>query len=290
MFNRTFGIEIEAFNADRYAVAASLVRAGINAEVQYYNHATSEAWKIVTDGSIQGNNGFEVVSPILQGEEGLRQVRVVMQTLENLGAKVNKSCGLHVHFGANDLSLKQFKNLFKRWTKFEDIIDGFMPESRRADSNNYLKSIQRKFNSNYTYTDSDRAEAINKAFDAIDECKSLQELYGTVARCDRYFKLNIGSYWRYGTVEFRHHSGTVEAEKAINWILFAGEFLETSIKTNSRKERTADSNAGIAPYSWRFTLLFFPGGRNKAKESDLHQNLYNYYRDRAKTFGTWGAA
>ena len=34
----------------------------------------------------------------------------------------------------------------------------------------------------------------------------------------RYKKLNLMSFWQHGTVEFRHHQGTVEAQKAENWV------------------------------------------------------------------------
>ncbi len=91
MFNRTFGVEIEAYNCTQTQVATAFQQAVINAEVQSYNHSTQPCWKVITDGSISGTNGFAVVSPILQGEEGLRQVRVVMEALTSIGAKVNKT-------------------------------------------------------------------------------------------------------------------------------------------------------------------------------------------------------
>lgn len=275
MFQRTYGIEIEAYNVDRHTVANALQAAGIDAEVQHYNHATSGAWKVITDSSIQGDKGFEVVSPILQGEEGLRQVKVVMDTLTAIGAKVNKSCGLHVHFGAQDLELKHFKNLFKRWVKFEDCFDALMPESRREDNNIYCRSIRNRFGS-------DRVQAINNAIFAIEKADSITGLYETVAGCNRYYKLNLGSYARHGTIEFRHHSGTVEAEKAINWILTAGEFLEVAINRPVKKFKVDDAST----LAERFKVTFLPSGM---KVSDRVKEIYHYYRGRAEHFGTLAA-
>jgi len=35
---------------------------------------------------------------------------------------------------------------------------------------------------------------------------------------NRYKVVNIQSFWRHGTIEFRQHSGTIETQKIINWI------------------------------------------------------------------------
>ena len=44
----------------------------------------------------------------------------------------------------------------------------------------------------------------------------------------RYFKLNLQSYVKYGTVEFRHHSGTTTFSKVKNWILICARLVEYS--------------------------------------------------------------
>jgi hypothetical protein len=42
----------------------------------------------------------------------------------------------------------------------------------------------------------------------------------------RYIKLNLQSYVKYGTIEFRQHSGTIEFEKMYNWILLTQQMVE----------------------------------------------------------------
>ena len=64
-FNRKFGIEIEAYNCSRERLARELREAGIEVTVESYNHTTRPHWKLVTDSSINGNDTFELVSPIL---------------------------------------------------------------------------------------------------------------------------------------------------------------------------------------------------------------------------------
>ena len=110
-FNRQFGVEIEAYNVTKSKLKSELIRLGIRVEIENYNHPTKTHWKIITDASIRGTNGFEIVSPILKGQDGLEQLKKVCQALKNCNAYINKSCGLHIHFDASSFKLKQFKNL-----------------------------------------------------------------------------------------------------------------------------------------------------------------------------------
>ena len=61
-FNRKFGIEIEAYNCSRERLARELRESGIEVVVEGYNHTTRPHWKLVMDGSLNGNDTFELVS------------------------------------------------------------------------------------------------------------------------------------------------------------------------------------------------------------------------------------
>jgi hypothetical protein len=59
-------------------------------------------WRADADGSILAEPGFkacEFVSPILHGEQGVIALVQAIQFLNNVGARVNKSCGCHVTVG-----------------------------------------------------------------------------------------------------------------------------------------------------------------------------------------------
>lgn len=107
--NRKFGVEFEAYNVDRATLSRALNAAGVRCEAQSYNHTTSACWKIVYDSSLSGNNTFELVSPILNGEDGINELKTVCRVLNECGAKVNKSCGTHVHIDAADFTLEHWK-------------------------------------------------------------------------------------------------------------------------------------------------------------------------------------
>lgn len=216
---RTFGIEIE-FIGDRDAAARAINAAGIGCQVQDYNHRTPTAWKIVTDASIGYENG-ELVSPILRGEEGLEQVRKVCSALRSIGHKVDKRCGVHVHVGVPELSGHEIANVFKRYLAGEDKIDAIMPRSRRGNGNRFCYSLA-----------SYRAR--------IETSNSVRDLQNAFYS-ERHVKLNIMSYVRQKTIEFRHHSGSLSGEKVTNWIQFCVGFVEASRSTTATGTTSATS-------------------------------------------------
>lgn len=209
VFNRKFGIEIEAYGIDRTRVAQALRNAGISCYTEGYNHDTAAHWKVVTDGSLQGNQTFELVSPILIGEDGLRQVRTVSEVLTQLGARINRTCGLHVHFDATQIDLQNWKRLLGNYAALETTIDSMMPQSRRGDGNTYCRSMK-----------------INNLATRIAAATNLNQLRGLFN--SRYYKVNTQAFSRHQTVEFRQHSGTFEAAKIENWILFLHNLIDFS--------------------------------------------------------------
>jgi hypothetical protein len=90
--NRKFGVELEMAGITREQAVRALTLVGINVRDEGYNHTTCGHWKIVSDSSVQG--GFEVVSPVLEGEAGLEQLRTVATALDDMGGNVNRSCRL----------------------------------------------------------------------------------------------------------------------------------------------------------------------------------------------------
>ena len=202
----TFGVEIEILSTvDRSAIATALQAEGINAVVEGYNHRTQHYWKIITDGSC----GWEIVSPILSGEQGLNELKKVCETLTRIGCKVDKSCGIHVHIGADALGVSKVKSVIKRWLSNESNLDSIQPLSRRGRSNTYCEPL----------SDTIRTHLIDNCF-TIEDLANIQST--------RYSKLNLQSYRTHRTIEFRHHSGSTDSEKITNWVKFLLDFCLTA--------------------------------------------------------------
>lgn len=203
-FNRRFGIEIEAYNCTRDRLARELREAGIDVAVEGYGHTTRNYWKLVTDASLCGNNTFELVSPILEGETGLRELEKVCWVLDLCDVKVNNSCGLHVHMDAADFTINTWKNLALSYKNIENVINAFMPNTRR--DNRYCKSLSRISESR------------------ILEANTISDLREAF-RNDRYHKVNLEAYARHRTVEFRQHGGSTNFTKMSNWVLFLSRMI-----------------------------------------------------------------
>ena len=210
-FNKEFGVEFEAYNVDKTVLRNKLVASGIQCEIAGYTHTTTPHWKIVTDGSLSGNQTFELVSPILKGEAGLAELMKVCDVLNRCGAKVNKTCGTHVHINASDFSLDQWKRIYINYAKLEKVIDGFMPESRRADANRYCKGFK----------------SVQNFENQIKNAQDLHKIENILLN-SRYWKVNPQSYSRHKTCEFRQHAGTTDFVKISSWIRFLSNLVDYS--------------------------------------------------------------
>ena len=209
---RTFGIEMEFSGLTMEQSLAALRNAGLTAQIERYNHEdhADGTWKIVTDGSV--HNGHEVVSPILHGEDGIEAACRAADALEEAGAKIDKTCGLHVHFDAANLTAGEIRTACLRYAKFETEIDAFMPKSRRGNENRYCQSTSGCFLNNLRFMRATDKNALANS------------------QRDRYFKINLQAYLRHHTIEFRQHSGTVNSTKVENWVRFLAAFLDESIR------------------------------------------------------------
>ena len=225
---RKFGIEIEMIGGSNTMreVAARLTAEGVATFVAGYTHAVTSQWKIVSDGSVQGANGMELVSPILEGDEGLAQVRKVGEVLTAMGCTVNRTTGMHVHVDARDLTVEQIKNVLRIWCKYESNYDSILPASRRGDANMYCRSVVNRLGG-----------TLEAAFATIKRCRTVQDL----ARCfnGRYYKINLEAYSRHGTLEFRGHSGTVDATKLVNWTKLVTAIVCRATETRCVKPKGA---------------------------------------------------
>ena len=209
--NRSFGIELEIAGISTQHVLAALQAVGVTVRQEGYNHTTRTHWKLVSDSSVQG--GFEVVSPVLHGEDGIAEAMTVAEALSDAGATVNRTCGFHVHFDASDLSVADVKTILRRYADHEAEIDAIMPPSRRGRANTFCNTLARI------------------SFPRMMQAESITEMAGIMG--SRYYKVNLEAFLRHGTIEFRQHSGTVNARKIANWVRFLGQFIDACKAMNT---------------------------------------------------------
>lgn len=206
----TFGVEIECYNVRTSQLVSNATSRGLQMQHEGYNHRDNDRYyKLVSDGSISGNDPIECVSPILDGSNGgFDSLKVCCDSLNEIGAKVNKSTGLHVHVGGQ-ITERQYCNTFVNYFYLETIIDTFMSPSRRQ-GNCYCKAM---------------LGAINEArLNAADTHGQIESVF----HCDRYYKINATAWSRHHTIEFRQHQGTTDYNKIINWARFCIKLVHWS--------------------------------------------------------------
>lgn len=259
--NFTFGVEIECFSpVGLSATAHRLEAAGVECYQEGYNHSTRTYWKIITDGSLNYMEGFhamEIVSPVLKGQAGLDQLKKVCDLLVSMGCKVNKSCGLHVHHqvtarNTNMNPAQVMKNAIYLYHKWQGKFNAILPRSRRNAyyARSYSRSDIQFLNQVYTTRDLQRVAPA------------------------RYRVVNPRAYWSHGTLEFRQHSGTVEYEKILNWIVITQAIMARS------RALTTELTTSIMQYA----------PAQISRELGLSPDLVRYMKVRATKFRGHGAA
>lgn len=116
--NYRFGVEIEThvpiscgidhggmWNGGRNVITAiALDGSVVTAPTFRGQHLKAMSDSTITWSSLERNRkGVEFATPILYGEEGLQFIREWIDFLDKIGAKVNRSCGLHVTFGVESV-------------------------------------------------------------------------------------------------------------------------------------------------------------------------------------------
>lgn len=196
----TFGVEIETYGMVRANLYASATHHNLNVEYQGYNHHDSNSvFRFVPDSSIRGVCPIECVTPILNNSKaGFKKLETCCKVLNEAGARVNRSTGLHVHIGSKTLTEKQYVNVFQNYKMLEFVIDSFMAISRRASNSQWCASL-RGHNFDNCNTSTDVRRELNN---------------------DRYHKVNANSYLTHKTIEFRQHQGTTDFTKISKWVDF----------------------------------------------------------------------
>jgi len=221
--NRTFGVEMELCSKlNQYEMAAQLNQAFAEAGISHtavssqYTHNTDGTnrtrWVCKPDASIGEYGmptgfpyGVEVVSPVLKGWEGMNALKVVCKHITNNHlAKINTSCGLHVHHG---VTAAETVPAIKAWKKVEETIYEAMPHSRK--DNRFCRKLRLQVDDLNTYSE-------------------LRSRWLTVEH-SRYRGFNLESYWMRGTIEFRCAAGTHEYTKVRNWVFVTQMIIDRAV-------------------------------------------------------------
>lgn len=227
-----FGVEVEFTGISREAAARAIIAAGYDARVEGYNHSTRRHVKIVGDASVTGsasNRGGEAVLPPASGEAGLKMVADVLTALADAGARVDRTCGLHVHVDTAGLTAEGIARYAEALWMAQPMLRAFVTASRA--SQYYCKPTARRTLDTFT-------DAVRGGYFAANRSES----------SERYAAVNVLAYGRHGTIECRLHGGSLNATKVTNWI-----GLLLAIRSTVEAETDAAFVASIAECEFGLT-------------------------------------
>lgn len=270
-----FGVEIE-FTGITRIVAANVLSEYFNNPVRYVpqegydtrkiEDTTGRSWKIVSDSSITSeikngtkDNGkfryittynsdykVELVTPKLEYAD-IPTLQEVVRKIREAGAKVNGSCGIHVHVDAANHTAKSLKNIAFIMSSKEDLLEKSL-KIRPGGINNYCKKADPKF----------IQELKNKKVIDMNEIKKLW-YNGNLSDATRHYSvtryrmLNLHNVWFRGTVEFRMFNSTLHAGKVKAYVNLS---LAISAQAIEQKRASADKTVtDNEKYTFRCWLL-----------------------------------
>ncbi|MDR1687458.1 MAG: amidoligase family protein [Clostridiales bacterium] len=272
MKNQNFGVEIEMTGITREQAAETL-EAYFGTEALYIGgtyyawqvkDGQGKVWKLMSDSSISKerkidrkryeattnlNYSVELVTPILQYDE-IPKLQEVVRQLRHTGAKVNGSCGLHIHVGAEKHTAKTLRNLLGIMYAKEDLL---------------FKALKVK-NTRVTYCQKTREDILKKArgekdltMDRLGRIWYGNDNWEYNARShydkSRYHALNLHSTFSKKTVEFRLFNATLHAGEVKAYVHLALAINAQALRQKSTQlTKTASDNEKFTFRTWLLRL------------------------------------
>lgn len=203
--NSTWGYEVEGgfdapFTVDGYSrdwesVADFLLDRGfdLHEDCSVNTGALFDSAEIVVNGWHRDNSVLESVKNLLR-------------VCDELEFVANDTCGIHIHVGkeGDGWEAGQMVRLMYLIAHIEELIYGMLPISRW--NNDYCDLMEPSLREELLSFDPATLDAL--LFYGVDE--PIRKIRGVVRKLwdsnadDRYWGLNISSYWYRGTIEFRY--------------------------------------------------------------------------------------
>lgn len=283
MKNQRFGIEIEMTGLTRAAAArviaghfsATATHVGGRYDAYSIRDAEGRQWKVVSDSSIQCESrresgiagrsyAVEVVSPICRYDD-IPTIQEIVRKLRSAGAKVNASCGIHVHVDAAPHTVTTLRNIVNIMAAKEDLL--YKALQVKVSRENYCQKADIRF-----------LDEMNRRHPSTME--ELERLWynGPSGRDDhydhtRYHGLNLHSVFSKGTIEFRLFNSTLHAGKVKSYIQLCLAISHQALEQKRASHaRTHSDNEKYTFRTWLLRLGLI-GDEFKTARNHLLKNL-----------------
>lgn len=282
MRSQRFGIEIEMTGITRAAAAKVIAgyfhttasHVGGTYDTYTVRSEDGRQWKLVSDASIHcetrrgsTNNkeySVELVSPICRYED-IPTVQEIVRQLRHAGAKVNDSCGIHVHVDASSHDVKTLRNIVNIMASKEDLL--YKALDVQVDRQYYCKKADTRF----------LDEMNHKRPRTMDELEAIwyNGRGGRYQHYDntRYHALNLHSVFSKGTIEFRLFNSTLHAGRVKTYIqLCLAISNQALVQKGASRAKTQSLNEKYTFRTWLLRLGMI-GDEFKTARSFLLEKL-----------------
>jgi hypothetical protein len=197
-------------------------------------------WKfgVVRDGSL-GTYGFEINTSPASGAAFVEQITAICELLNRGGAKVDRSCGLHVHLDGRRLTATDVIRVAALAHTIYGGVAAVVPASRRETHYakklpaEFLRQARRSHGEGGLLRYRSLATAVYEPWsgDAVLISSSdILRLRGDKYHSARYSWVNVHSWFHRKTIEIRIHSGTTSPRKIILWAGFWAALVDRATR------------------------------------------------------------
>ncbi len=231
-------------------------------------------WKVVSDASIRcqarGERtasrlySVEVVSPICRYED-METVQELVRQLRHGGARVNDSCGIHIHVDASRHNPQTLRNIVNIMASKEDLL--YKTLKVNIDREYYCQKADLRFLDDVNLKHPKTMEELERLWYNGDSRRNRH--YDQT----RYHALNLHSVFSKGTIEFRMFNSTLHAGEVKSYIQLCLAISHQAL-TQQRAMRTK-THSDNEKYTFRTWLLRLGliGDEFKTARQHLLKNL-----------------
>ena len=290
MKDQCFGVEIEATGITRRQAAQALADyfgteprySGDYYDSWYVEDTDGKEWRFMSDSSIRkerktdtgyeqtadSDYAVEMVSPKLTYAE-LPKFQECIRRVRKAGAKVNSSCGLHVHVDADNHNRQSLKNLLGIMYSKEDILFKAL-QVNEARASRWCQKVREPM----------LRQARTLSSDETKDLTQLESIWyeGNVRATEhynwtRYYALNLHSVFYRGTVEWRCFNSTLHAGRAAAYVNLCLAMSAQAIAQRSTVMRKTRSDNELFTFRVWLVRLGLNGPEFKNTRDHLLANL-----------------
>lgn len=288
--DQCFGVEVEMTGITRKQAAQALAayfgteprHGSDHYDSWYVTDTDGKEWRLMYDSSIEtekrDENGYthiasrlyavEMVTPKLTYAE-LPKLQECVRQVRHAGAKVNRTCGIHVHVDAANHNRQSLKNLIGIMYSKEDILFNALkvnPERVEA----YCKKVREPM----------LQKARRLSSEETTDLTQLEQIWyeGNVSKTQHYnwthyYALNLHSVFYRGTVEWRCFNSTLHAGKVAAYVNLCLAISAQAIAQRSTVMRKTHSDNELFTFRVWLVRLGLNGDEFKHTRDHLLANL-----------------